>query len=47
MVFDYHRSQREEHGDSPYQILTNFSEEVGNKSSLSFQKIGNGKGILG
>jgi CDP-diacylglycerol--glycerol-3-phosphate 3-phosphatidyltransferase len=47
MVFDHHRSQREEHGDSPFNILTKFTEEIGSKAQVAFLQIGNGRGVVG
>ena len=47
MVFDYHRSHREDHGESPADLLSQFAESVGKNVDLGFMKVGRGSGVLG
>jgi CDP-diacylglycerol--glycerol-3-phosphate 3-phosphatidyltransferase len=47
MVFDYHRSHREENGESPYNILSKFAEEIGSHAKVGFLRLGQMKGVLG
>ena len=47
MVFDHHRSQREENGESPQSILARFTEEVGAKAQVGLQRLGKASGVLG